>query len=193
MAVRQRRNSTRILNLGSQVSGESGQSILELLFLLPMLAGLIVILVRINTAIQISIVNQQYSRSMIFFSNMNSPDYPSRSLLKRAVAANSLVNQMTFGISDKPIGQNDNDFEASNQPEASTQYVARKPRQGSEEPGDDITQRGKVRIRNTVTLCTPTVALRVSKNKMVPNVDEAGYRLDESTQFDFCGGTLSYE
>lgn len=191
-AVRRRKPCIRSLNLGTQVSDDSGQSILELLFLLPMLVGLIVILIRVNTAIQISIVNQQYSRSMIFFSNMNSPTYPSRTLYKRAVALNALVNQMTFGVSDKPIGQNDNDFEATNTPEASTQYVARKPRQGSEEPGN-VSQRGRVRIRNTVTLCTPALALRVNKNTMVPALNEGLYQLNETTEFDFCGGTLSYE
>jgi len=45
------------------LSSERGQSVLEFVFMLPILLGLIVIMVRSNTVIQMSIVNQKYARA----------------------------------------------------------------------------------------------------------------------------------
>ena len=43
----------------SRQLGERGQSLLEFCLLLPVLLGLVTMMIRVNTAIQVSIVNQQ--------------------------------------------------------------------------------------------------------------------------------------
>ena len=52
---------------------EDGQSIVEFLVSLPLLVGLAVVLIRVNSAIQMSIVNQQYARAQTLNLTYNSP------------------------------------------------------------------------------------------------------------------------
>jgi hypothetical protein len=54
-----------------QTDGEAGQSLLEFLLMFPMLLALVIVLIRVNTAIQISIVNQQYARAQTFVLTSN--------------------------------------------------------------------------------------------------------------------------
>ena len=89
--------------------GESGQSILEFLLMLPMLVGLVLILVRINTAIQVSIVNQQYARSHALWLNFNSAVYPQLALREGHLTANN-DNQMVIGVSDNTAPQDGTTF-----------------------------------------------------------------------------------
>jgi len=47
------------------IENNKGQSLFEFILLLPVLLGFSTILIRINTAIQISIVNQQFTRDQL--------------------------------------------------------------------------------------------------------------------------------
>src|SRR5947209_8462468 len=80
-------------------SDNRGQSVLEFLFMLPIMVALTMMLVKVNTAIQVSIVNQQYARAQALWLTFNSPIYPA--LVSRM--ANFLpraFNQMIIGVSD---------------------------------------------------------------------------------------------
>src|SRR5688500_8394742 len=81
------------------VKEETGQSILEFLMMLPMLIGFCIMLMRVNMAIQISIVNQQYARAQTLFLTFNSPHYPSLERQVQDLTPNSM-NQMLLGVSD---------------------------------------------------------------------------------------------
>ena len=113
------------------VNEESGQSVFEFLIVLPMLIGMTIILIRVNTAIQISIVDQQYARAQVLFLAFNSPFYPALDKQSSQLVANG-TSQMMVGVSDNPAG-------ASNySPKATVQLIARsKANSGSDSPQEE--------------------------------------------------------
>lgn len=148
---------------------QSGQSILEFVLLLPLMVAVTFILLRVNTAIQMSIVNQQYSRAQALFLTYNNPVYPS--LRFRAAPGNRMteinVDQMVLGVSD-------NKATAGYEPLASTQSIVRPGQSiGNDEPGNEqAAERGKIRIRNSVALCT--------------QFNPSSGQIDEATRFSYC-------
>lgn len=165
------------------VKSEEGQSLIEFLLLLPMLVGLSVVLVRVNTAIQISIVNQQYARAEALFLSFNSPIYPELSKQARLVQLGT--NELIIGVADN-IADDSGNFK----PKATVQLVARtKNVQASDEPMTEPPQRAQVRVRGTVTLCSPTLTVKSANGTSMP-IQTA---LNEQTIFDFCGGIIKYE
>jgi hypothetical protein len=145
---------------------ESGQSVLEFLLMLPMLVGLVVILIKVNTAIQISIVNQQYARAHTLWLAFNSPVYPQLKLREPQLTAKQ-YNQMVLGVSTNPPPS-----EGEFSPEAATHYIARK--KGVPDKADkDTDQRALVRVRDTVTLCTQPNVVKSQGGSYVPILDLA--------------------
>src|SRR5262249_40646084 len=134
---------------------ERGQSILEFLLMLPLMVGLVVIMVRVNTAIQMSIVNQQYARAQALFLAINSPIYPSLGLQQSQLAGKG-YNQMVIGVSENSYPL---DRDANVPPKASTLNVTRDPRALDGRPQEEPPERAWVRIRDTVTLCTQSVVI----------------------------------
>src|SRR3954470_17424704 len=110
---------------------EEGQSILELLLLLPALLGMTVMLIHANTAIQVSIVNQQYARAQALWLTFNSSVYPS--LAQRVANFDAKgYNQMVIGVSDNRAP---NSADEKYNPKATVQNVGRKPASGgSDQP-----------------------------------------------------------
>ena len=158
---------------------EKGQSLLEFIFMLPLMIGLIVIMVRVNTAIQISIVNQKYSRSMAISLTQNSPYYPRKELQKTDFIGPG-YNRMVVGVADKPIQDTDK------KPEATTQLVVRDQAQAgsasaSGEAQAEPVERALVRVRTTVSLCTHTIAL-------APGIPANASTIGENSVFPFCSG-----
>lgn len=137
---------------------ERGQSVLEFLLVLPMLLMITMLLVRANTAIQMNIVDQKYAREQTLFVAGNSADYPMRSGITAALST-EWSNQLVIGVSDNHLDEND-DSDGGRNTVASTYYIGRKQNMGgSDDPGDtNITQRARVRIRNTVTICMPLIS-----------------------------------
>jgi hypothetical protein len=175
--------------------GEQGQSLLEFLLMLPMMLGLIVIMSRVNSAIQASIVDQQYARMQTLWLTFNSPVYPKLGLQASELNAKN-YNQMMIGVSDNEITAD------ANQPKASTQTITRTPAAAagaSNEPQQEPQTRAQVRIRNTVTLCTqanlvggtPILDVSVQGSGDLPTVTVAGaYNLPEDAKFDYCKGMI---
>ncbi len=180
---------------------EQGQSILEFLILLPMLVGITMILIRINTAIQISIVNQQYARAQTLFLAYNSAFYPELSKHDRLIS--NSTNQMIVGVSDNSEGSNQSG-QTSYVPRATVQLVARTPRiVAPNQPQEEPTTRAKVRIRSTVTLCTPVISLSSGNGtghailavtpRLRPPFDAVGSStLSEGSRFNYCGSPIQY-
>lgn len=141
---------------------DSGQSIVEFLIMLPLLVGLTVVLLRVNSLIQISIVNQQYARAQALWIAFNSPVYPpvysqGRPLRKSAMEEKE-YNRMVIGISEnQPDGE-----DGSYTPETQTQMIARtKAKAGPEgPPQEEPSERGFVKVRTTVALCSQSFVMQ---------------------------------
>ena len=138
---------------------ESGQSLLEFLLMLPVMIGTVVILMRVNTAIQMSIVNQQYARAQALFINHHSAEYPRLKHYPKFLA--NSTNQMVIGVSDNNLSSEDSDG-SEYVPSASAQIISRTRKlAGSDGQAGEIPQlRGNVRIRNTVSLCTQSIVMK---------------------------------
>lgn len=170
---------------------EEGQSVLEFLFMLPLMLGLIALMTRVNTAIQASIVDQQYARAQTTFLTFNSPVYPVLRLQASELNQKN-YNQMMIGVSNNIISGD------QAEPEAMTTMIARSPavanRANNDAQVDGPSSRALVRIRNTVTLCTQ--ANSQSGSAILPllaespqKVNVAGvYNLPENTKIDYCRG-----
>ena len=177
---------------------QKGQSVLEFLMLLPFIIGLVMVLIRINAAIQISIVNQQYSRAAVLQVVENNAFYPDLEKQEAAILGKRM-NQMVVGVSE-------NQPEASGDysPEAVKQLISRskKIKGGSEAPGEEPDKRSNVRVRNSVTLCTPTYYL-TAEGTAFRGIVKGGkdgqkvakYHVGDNTKFgnSFCGGSIKYE
>lgn len=160
---------------------ESGQSVLEFLILLPLMLGLTVLTVRMNMAIQVSIVNQQYSRAQALQLAFHSPNYPE---LKYQREGN---NQLILGVSENMPDADG----ASYYPEATVSIVARNRRLANRPGGEQEqpNERSHVRIRNTVTLCTPSNSIQTSDGWTMAGGD--GLREGITPQsFAYCRGSL---
>ena len=168
MAANRNRNSFRS---DDSSRGEEGQSLLEFLLFLPLLVGMTVVLVRANQAIQMSVVNQQYSRAQALFIAHNSAEFPRRRHHERFAHTGS--NQMILGVSENNIRMEDGD---GNEyvPKAQTQMVARNRRLagGVPTPGEWVDSTGTVRIRNTVSLCAPSIVMKGGNGRVGPDMPE---------------------
>ena len=165
----------------SSCSNESGQSVIEFMLMLPLMLALTVLLVKMNTAIQMSIVNQQYARAQLTFLTFNSSSYPQRKLVK-SLFERTNSNRMIIGVAENSFPP-----EGTAAPEASTYTVARNSKRvGADPPQDEPRQRAKVRIRDTVEMCTQNNFASVG-GKPVP-VDSI--QLNESATFQYCRSNL---
>ena len=169
------------------ISSEEGQSVVEFIFLLPMLLGLTTLLININTAIQMGIVNQQYARQQALVLAYNSPFYPpadsadpqSKSSPRKTLRG---ASQMVLGVTD-----NIDSGGGAYSPIATQQMIVRKPSLAKPNaPGDEnASTMGWVRIRNSVTLCTQTY----QQGDAV-----AVKSLGETSSFsDYCAGVSTYD
>ena len=167
---------------------QEGQSIVEFLVTLPLMIGLVVVMIRVNSAIQISIVNQQYARTQTLRLAYNSPFYPEKD--KRSALIGSKMNQLIVGVSENQPTS------GSFIPEASVQRVTRLPTaQGPDAPQEEPKQRAKVRIRDTVTLCTQSVVVKPGGGGVTPLMNGESYAANPSGSADYfyCGSEVKYE
>jgi hypothetical protein len=136
---------------------EEGQSVFEFLLMLPVMIGLVMLMIRVNSAIQISIVDQQYGRAQALFLTFDSPVFPQISQRVDNLDSKN-YNQIVMGVSDNLTASNGGTYV----PEASTQNVARNLATAALGNNDPQTEpnpdqgglRALVRVRNSVSLCT---------------------------------------
>jgi len=165
------------------VRREDGQSVLEFVFMLPVLLGLIVVMVRSNTVIQMSIVNQKYARAQALWLTFNSPYYPRLSFRTPGTAGDQFVqygfNRMVIGMAETPVD------DTGGKATASVQTVVRGGVPAPEGPSQsEPIDRAKVRVRTTVALCTQTNAIVTRQGLKAATAENIG----ENTVFDFCRG-----
>lgn len=136
---------------------ESGQSLIEFVLILPVVVGMLFVMVRVSSSIQVSIVNQKYARQRVFEIADNAAYFPRLERLDSQFIP-KLTNRMVIGVSDELTNTGD-----SFVPKASTQRITRNARasQGSNEDQKEPDARGLVRIRNTVELCAPVRVARI--------------------------------
>jgi hypothetical protein len=177
--------------MGAEVkkqSGDSGQAMVEFLLLLPAIVILTVVMVKTNTAIQVSIVNQQYARAQALWLTFNSPVFPElRHRVKNFQAGVKMSNQMVIGVSQNSFPEEGDEVY---QPEATIQNVSRLKTGGNNDPQIEPDARSQVRIRTTVSLCTQP---NVSPDGPLLLMDEADpftvqgvWQLKDSTKITYC-------
>ena len=162
MIVREAKNKKR---------NEDGQSIIEFLLMLPLLAAISMMLIKVNTVIQVSIVNQQYARAQALSLTYHNSIYPRISLQSTSVLSPEEMSQMIMGVSDN-LSSDENFF-----PEATTQSITRPGQPTGQDDPQELRprRRGNVRVRTTVSLCTQ------DNQKSFPNDNPA---------FTFCRSPL---
>ena len=188
MVVEKVRNKPAGLN-------QRGQSVLEFLLMLPMMIGLVVILVKVNTVIQISIVDQQYARAQTLWLAFNSSVYPTLRIREPNLTGKN-YNQMVLGVSENVAPRDGSPYN----PKAATHYVARKRGQPEGEARKEPKDRALVRVRNTVTLCTqPNIVNGPNGNVPILKLDKGPEflpmlpsSLSENSKFDYCASPLIY-
>ena len=135
-----------------------GQSILEVVFIMPFLFLFVMVLFKLNLAIQSSINNAQYSRSQLLSLAANSSDYPRisfRTLPKTGFIALQ-QDMMLIGVADPTaINQAGSSSSGAMEPIPQTQKIDKTGVniQGSNDNGEQ-TKRNEMRIRNTAAICT---------------------------------------
>lgn len=168
---------------GQSVHPEGGQSIIEFLVVLPFLIGLTLFLIKTNTAIQVSIVNQKYARAQTLFLAQNSPVYPRLKMMTDKMQAKG-VNRLVIGVSDNfPDSEEGDQY----QPEATIYRItaAGQPKGEATPQTDEIKKRSDIRVRTTVALCTQINAVQMSGGAFMPLSQGVG----EETRFQhYCGG-----
>lgn len=161
---------------------ESGQSLIEFVLMLPVMFGMVFILIRVNSAIQVSIVNQKYSRQRLLELAGNSPHYPDLERASELVRQGQ--NRLVVGVSDELVPEA---LTEEFVPVATTQLITEKSKaaQGVADPtGEEPRARAKVRIRNTVELCTPILSVRGPDGK--PVATELGLGNSSFDNMTFC-------
>jgi hypothetical protein len=171
-----------------KMSADSGQAMVEFLLLLPAMVILLVVMVRVNTAIQVSIVNQQYARAQALWLTFNSSIYPElRHRVKNFQTGNKMSNQMVIGVSQNSFP--DEETDDVYQPEATVQNVSRLKTGGNDDPQTEPDARSKVRIRTTVSLCTQP---NIGPDGPLLQMDQADFKtqgtwtLKDSTIISYC-------
>lgn len=138
---------------------ECAQSIIEFLLLLPVIVILSVVFTRVNSAIQVSIVNQKYARAQALWLAFNSPWFPRQALLKDNFIDTNYT-QMVIGMSDEQVSG------SGTIAKATEQVVVRDRSQALPGPSqDEPAQRSIVRVRTTVAMCTAPMFATSSNNE----------------------------
>lgn len=171
---------------------ESGQALVEFLLVIPAIILFFVLMVRINSAVQVSIVNQKWSRAHIHFLAMNSPVFPMlkfREDPSRGMAV-SKSDQFVLGISGDLLEDGD---EVT--PSATVIAIKGKrglpgmPTRGDNSNQSEPARRDQIRVRNTVTMCTQNNFVN-SSGKGTP-LDAQNFPNRWGEEISFCKGILN--
>lgn len=172
------------------VTNERGQSILEVVFVLPFLFSFVFLLYKVMMAEQMAINNTQYARSQLYQLTMNQPEYPriqfrfdsSRGFVVRG------QDKMVLGVAD-PKGVDFGDPNAEIEPIPQIQNIARAQtsEKGSSDQGE-VKKRTELRIRNTAAICTQLNSVAPGK----PMISEE-IRALKSARWPFGQKTCQYK
>ncbi len=135
-----------------------GQSILEIVVVLPFLFILVGMLFRLNMGLQMAINNVQFSRSQLYVLTANSPEYPRLSFRHKFPGfprpfSDMEQDMMVIGVSDPSVltsGPDDGIMPAIPQ----KQKITRAGVAGGSEDAGEVEKRTNVRVRETSAICT---------------------------------------
>jgi hypothetical protein len=110
----------------------------------------VMMMIKINTVIQMSIVNQQYAREDLFFLMFNSSDYPELPFFPSGKRAGT-GNRFVAGVAENSAPSDGGSYV----PEASTYLITRKGKPvGSNADQEEPDLRGNIHVRDTISICT---------------------------------------
>jgi hypothetical protein len=151
------------------IHNKNGQSLLEVVFVLPFLFLFVGLLFKLNLSMQQSINNTQFSRSQIFVLTANSPEYPRLAFTHYAPSpmfSTASQDMMVLGVSD-PKGI-DGESGSKIEPIPQVQAITRnKSVKGNEDAGEQK-KRSEIRIRNTAAICTQLNVVPVGTSQRWP-------------------------
>jgi Flp pilus assembly protein TadG len=170
----------------------SGQSVLEFMLMLPLMLGLAMLMIRVNTVIQMGIVNQQYARAQALYTAGNGAEYPRREQIV-SVLSGVKYNQLVIGISDE---EDPLDGDLSTQKTATAYKIVPASVTGYNDSAQtEAQQRGNIRVRTSVSLCLPIlVSGGMPIRPVFPLASDAQRwsMSDIPKQFSFCSAPQPY-
>ena len=142
------------------VNDESGQSLIEVLFLMPLVVVVVVLLYRSNAAIQMSIVNQKQLRGQALYVAMNSPTYPDLQMRRSGESSMERVGYSAFvmGVTDDPTSDARGQLNAVAQVQAFGR-PGRRIRGDTDCSEADPTSRSKICLKTAIEFCTQINAI----------------------------------
>lgn len=145
-------------------------------------------MVKVNTVIQVSIVNQQYARAQALFLTYNSPFYPG---LNFTATNDTMIDRgldvMVLGVSDNIAPKPDED--EPYEPKATKLSIIRSGADAGDDSDPEPQLRGRIRVRTSVALCTKVNSFSANGGNRA--VSAGNY--PEQAQFGFCKGSFSSE
>lgn len=159
----------------------------------PMMIGLAVVLIKVNTVIQFSIVNQQYARAQTLWLAFNHAWYPKVDKREPYFGQRGF-NRMIVGMAENAAPEQDEPYV----PEVSKHMIARRRALAGGEGStqEEPAQRGFVHVRTTVSLCTPSNFIKAGGNQVsivIPKTPpQAGSFRDpfDAKNFSYCASPL---
>lgn len=154
----------------SIMKDKRGQSLLEVMLLIPFLFGFVGILYKVNMAVQMSINNSQYARAQIYVLAANSPEYPRLGLrMSPEMFGQNGQDRMVLGVSDPEALSTSSGQSGKIEPMPQIQDIARNKTTvtGSSDRGE-VKNRTKIRVRNTAAICTQLNVQPNTENKRWP-------------------------
>jgi len=175
------------------LANQKGQSLLEVLILIPFLFMFVGLLYKVTMATQMAIVNTQYARSQIYVLTANSPEYPRLQFRLRQnppMFAYNNEDRMILGVADPTALTSSSGQEGAIEPIPQTQKIGRN---NPTVPGSNATgelgaggKRTELRVRGTSGICTQLNAIA---NKQPMNNVPSGY----NTRWPFGVSVCQYE
>jgi len=142
-----------------KIIGKKGQSLLEVLILLPFLFMFVGLLYKVNMATQMAMVNSQYARSQIYVLTGNSPEYPRLQFrVNPTMFAGAQQDRMVLGVADPTAITSSNGQTGQIDPIPQIQQIGRNQMtvMGSNDSGElgNSGKRTALRVRDTMAICT---------------------------------------
>jgi hypothetical protein len=140
------------------IMNREGQSILEIVIVIPFLFILVGLLFRMNLGVQMAINNLQYARSQLFILTANSPEYPRLEFRHDiennypAAFSKKLQDVMVLGVSDPKALEEATGSMLPAKPQK--QQIVRKGVSGGSDDAGEGQKRTTIRVRETAAICT---------------------------------------
>jgi hypothetical protein len=161
------------------VSHQEGQSLVEFLLALPFLFFITILMIKINTVIQYSIVNQRYVRETAVFSTASSP-YTRIDFMKEIAQIGE--NRIVMGVAQDPIPANVTSGASTRPPRFKIQRSGVLREVNDKDLTFSNKEQGTVRVSTTLSICTPYQIHPTDKRLLTP----ADYF--NGMPFNFCNG-----